>query len=171
VQSEIDQKTLDAVIAKYKGKAGELLGMLEEIQGLYKHKYLPKEALEYVAKKTGVALSRIYSVVTFYAFFNLKPQGDHAITICRGTACHTRRSRELLEYLKKILRLKEDESKETEKLFLTTADNKFTLRTVACFGQCALAPVVEIDGKIFSHMTEDKLKNIVNKIKKERGIK
>ena len=63
-----------------------------------------------------------------------------------------------------MLGLHEDESQEGEKLFLTTVDNKFTLRTVACFGQCALAPVVEIDGKIYSHMTENKLKDIVKQV-------
>ena len=131
-------KQLDGIIAKYKGSPGALLGMLEEIQQHHPHKYLPTETLEYVSAKTGIPLSKIYSIVTFYAFFNLKPQGDHSIIICRGTACHTRRSKNLLEYLKKMLGLHEDESQEGEKIFLTTADNKFTLKTVACFGQCAL---------------------------------
>jgi NADH-quinone oxidoreductase subunit E len=160
----LSNKQVDAVIARYKGLPGELLGILEEIQSEHPHKFLPSETLEYISNKTDTPLSKIYSIVTFYAFFNLKPQGDHSIIICRGTACHTRRSKNLLDYLKKILALKEDESKEGEKIFLTTADNKFTLKTVACFGQCALAPVIEIDGRIYSHMTENKLKDIVNKV-------
>jgi NADH-quinone oxidoreductase subunit E len=165
------QKDLDKIILKFKDKPGSLLGTLEEIQNLNPQKYLPFEVLEYVSEKTNVPLSRIYSVVTFYAFFNLKPQGKHSIIICRGTACHTRRSKNLLEYLKTMLGLHEDESQEGEKLFLTTSDNKFTLRTVACFGQCALAPVVEIDGKIYSHMTENKLKDIVNRVGDQRRKK
>ncbi len=160
----LQQSDLDKIILKFQNKPGSLLGTLEEIQNLNPQKYLPVEVLEYVSEKTGVPLSRIYSVVTFYAFFNLKPQGKHSIIICRGTACHTRRSKNLLEYLKTMLGLHEDESQEGEKLFLTTVDNKFTLRTVACFGQCALAPVVEIDGKIYSHMTENKLKDIVKQV-------
>jgi NADH-quinone oxidoreductase subunit E len=158
------EKQLDTIIAKYVNSPGALLGMLEEIQQHHPHKYLPPETLEYVSRKTAIPLSKIYSIVTFYAFFNLKPQGDHSIIICRGTACHTRRSRNLLEYLKKMLGLREDEAREGEKVFLTTADNTFTLKTVACFGQCALAPVVEIDGTIYSHMTENKLKEIVAKV-------
>ena len=165
------QRAIDAIIEKYKNRPGALLGVLEEVQNLHPHKYLPMETLEYVSEKTKVPLSRIYSVVTFYAFFNLKPQGEHSIIICRGTACHTRRSKNLLEYLKKLLNLREDESKEGEKVFLTTADNKFTLKTVACFGQCALAPVVEIDGVIFSHMTENKLKEIVSKVARGGRLK
>ena len=55
------------------------------------------ETLEYIAAKTEIPLSRIYSVATFYALFNLQPQGDNTICICRGTACHTRGSRNLLQ--------------------------------------------------------------------------
>jgi NADH-quinone oxidoreductase subunit E len=170
-QNQLPQeRELDKVILKFKDKPGSLLGILEEIQNLNPHKFLPQEVLEYVSQKTDIPLSRIYSVVTFYAFFNLKPQGKHSIIICRGTACHTRRSKNLLEYIKTMLNLQEDESQEGEKLFLTTADNKFTLRTVACFGQCALAPVVEIDGKIYSHMTENKLKEIVKRVAAGRKL-
>jgi NADH-quinone oxidoreductase subunit E len=156
-------RELDAIVDRFRSKPGGLLGMLEEIQERHPHKFLPRETLEYVSRRSGIPLSKIYSVVTFYAFFNLKPQGEHTIVVCRGTACHTRRSKNLLEYLTRMLGVKEEEKAAGEKLFLTSKDNAFTLKTVACFGQCALAPVVEIDGKIYSHMTEDKLRQIVQK--------
>ncbi|MCU0665522.1 MAG: NAD(P)H-dependent oxidoreductase subunit E [Candidatus Omnitrophica bacterium] len=161
-------KKIDRVIAKYGSNPGALLGILEEVQQLNCHKYLPQETLEYISQKTNIPLAKIYGVVTFYAFFNLKPQGDHTIIICRGTACHTRRSKNILEYLKQLLGLKEEGHHQGEKLFLTTADNKFTLRTVACFGQCALAPVVEVDGVIYGHMTESKLRQIVQGIARKK---
>jgi NADH-quinone oxidoreductase subunit E len=96
--------------------------------------------------------ARIYSVATFYALFNLKPQGEHTICICRGTACHTRGSRSLLESVRLDLGINggEDESP-------TSPDGKFTIRTVACFGQCALAPVVELDHRICGHVNERQL--------------
>jgi NADH-quinone oxidoreductase subunit E len=163
---KVDTKALDKVIAQYHEKPGNLLGMLEDIQKLDKGKHLSPAVMEYVSHKTGIPLSRIYSVVTFYAFFSLKPRGEHSITVCRGTACHTRRSKEFLEYIKKLLKL-EDDHCESEKVFLTTKDNKFTLMTVACFGQCALAPVVEIDGVMYSNVTENKLKTLIGKISRE----
>ena len=43
---------------------------------------------------------------------------------------------------------------ETDQLSITTPDGATTLRTVACFGQCALAPVIEINHAIFGHMNE-----------------
>jgi len=163
-KKNFDTKVLDKIISRHQGKPGMLLDVLEEAQRLEKAQYLSQPVLEYVAQKTGLPLSRIYSVVTFYAFFSLKPRGEHSITVCRGTACHTRGSKNLLDYLKHLLDLNDESAQEGEKVFLTTKDNKFTLMTVACFGQCALAPVVEIDGVIHVHMTEPKLKAIIHKL-------
>ena len=168
-QTGPDKIKLDTVIAKYIGKPGRLLGILEDAQKLNPHKYLAQEALEYIAEKTNTTLSKIYKIITFYAFFNLKPQGEHSIIVCRGTACHTRRSKNLLDYLINWFGFKEDDLVPGEKSFLTTKDNKFTVKTVACFGQCALAPVVEVDGNIYSHMTEEKLRKIIKDISKQKN--
>ncbi|MFZ4619311.1 MAG: NAD(P)H-dependent oxidoreductase subunit E [Bacteroidota bacterium] len=159
---------IDSVISRYKGKHGELLGILEESQLLNEHKFLSEEALNHVALRTGVPLSRVYNVVTFYSFFNLKPQGKHTITVCRGTACHTKGSRTLLDDLGLILNCKK-ELDEGEPFF-TTPDNHFTVTTVACFGQCALAPVIAIDGIIYSNVTTSKLQMLVRRISKARRI-
>ena len=169
VQMGFDKIKLDAVIAKYTDKPGRLLGILEDAQKLNPHKYLDQEALEYIAERTNTSLSKIYKVITFYAFFNLKPQGEHSIIVCRGTACHTRRSKNLLDYLINWFGFKEDDLVIGEKSSLTTKDNKFTVKTVACFGQCALAPVVEVDGNIYSHMTEEKLRKIIKDISKQKN--
>ena len=140
---------VDSVITKHKGTHGELLGILEEAQILNENKYLSEDTLNHVALKTGVPLSRIYNVVTFYSFFNLKPQGKHTITVCRGTACHTKGSKSLLSDVGLMLNC--SKQLEEEGGSFTTHDNQFTVSTVACFGQCALAPVVAVDGVIHSN--------------------
>ncbi|PKL92726.1 MAG: NAD(P)H-dependent oxidoreductase subunit E [Candidatus Goldiibacteriota bacterium HGW-Goldbacteria-1] len=164
VSDFIDTKKLDAIIASYDGKQGKLLGILEQAQEAVKYKYLPEEVLNYIALKTGVPLSRLYSVITFYAFFNMKPQGDHTIIVCRGTACHTKGSKSLLDDLASRFGC-QDKIEGGEPSF-TTDDNKFTVRTVACFGQCALAPVVSIDGIIYSNVTNSELSRLLGKVTK-----
>jgi len=149
---------IDQVIARRSGRSGALLGILEEVQEHNPRKYLCLDSIRYIAEKTNTPLSRIFSVVTFYALFNREPQGDHIISICRGTACHTRGSRDLLESLRLELGLESSEDgSNADKLTVTTPDGKFTIRTVACFGQCALAPVVELDHRICGHMNENVL--------------
>ena len=145
---------IDEVIARNTGHPGALLRILEETQERQPRKYLTPRTVEYIARRTDTPLSQIFSVATFYAFFNREPQGEHTICICRGTACHTRGSRNLLEAVRLDLGLHETDDSHADKLNLTTPDGKFTIRTVACFGQCALAPIVEIDHRICGHMNE-----------------
>jgi NADH-quinone oxidoreductase subunit E len=166
-----DQDTLDRIIAEQSGRPGALLSILERLQEQHRNKYLPMETLEYVAARTGVPQSQVYGVATFFALFNLEPQGTHTVAICRGTACHTRGSRALLERLKLQLGLREspDDAGGADKLTLTTPDRRFTIRTVACFGQCALAPVVEVNHAIRGHVKEQALMREVDKLRKEAG--
>jgi NADH-quinone oxidoreductase subunit E len=161
-----ERGAIDALIAHLRGKPGALLTLLERIQESRPTRHLSPEVLEYVAAKTDLPLAQIYSVVTFYALFNLEPQGKHTIAICRGTACHTRGSRNLLDRIKMVLNLSGGEG--ADKLSLSTPDGEFTIRTVACFGQCALAPVVEVDHAIFGHMNERTLEREVDAVKTAR---
>jgi len=161
-----DQDLIDRIIGDQGGRPGALLGILEKLQDHNAHKYLPMETLEYVAARTGIPQSQVYGVATFYALFNLDPQGTHTVAICRGTACHTRGSRALLERVKLQLGLREA-SDDADKLTLTTPDQRFTIRTVACFGQCALAPVVEVDHAIRGHVKEQALIREVEALRKE----
>ena len=159
---------IDQAIAEYSDRPGSLLGILEAVQAGNPHKYLSEPALRYIAVKTGVPPARVYSAATFYALFNLDPQGDNVICVCRGTACHTRNSRDLLAGLCLDLGLgKQDvtDLSDADKLSLTTPDRKFTIRTVACFGQCALAPVVEVNHHILSHVNERTLQREVKLLK------
>ena len=155
--ANFDQAFVDAVVAEQVGRPGALLGILERVQEHEPAHYLPAEVLEYIAAKTATPLSQVYSVVTFYALFSLEPQGRNTVCVCRGTACHTRGSRDLLETAMMRLGLQSAEDGEMESLSITTPDGSATLRTVACFGQCALAPVVEVNHAIFGHMNERSL--------------
>jgi NADH-quinone oxidoreductase subunit E len=159
---------LASLVGRYQGKPGALLGILEEIQAADPHQYLSEESLRGVADQTGEPTSAVYSVATFYSFFNLKPQGEHSIVVCRGTACHTRGSLALLE--EAAARLGIADTSESQEPSFTTSDGKFTVRTVACFGQCALAPVVAIDGAIHSRMTTSALVGAINALAKG-GVK
>jgi NADH-quinone oxidoreductase subunit E len=169
---DADERLLiDEAVAKYGRRPGALLGILEAVQSANAHKYLSMESLRYIADETGVPLARIFSAATFYSLFNLDPQGDNVICVCRGTACHTRGSRDLLGKLCHDLGLSDhetDTTSEADKMSLTTADKRFTVRTVACFGQCALAPVVEVNHHILSHVNERALQREVKSLTQGR---
>ena len=164
--SDATKHFIDKVVSQENGRPGALLAILQRVQDSHARKYLPRDSLEYIALKTSVPLSRLFSVVTFYALFNLEPQGRNTVCVCRGTACHTRGSSRLLEQTMMSLGLHAQEDGEPDKLAVTTADGETTLRVVACFGQCALAPVVEVNHAIFGHMNERTLQRELEALSK-----
>ena len=167
---------VDEVIARHRDRAdriGDVLGILEELQRRHPQNYLPAQTTAYVAQKTGLPRSQIMSVVTFYAFFNRRPQGRHTLTVCRGTACHTRGSRRLLEAIMAGVGVHDDapadasdhgtgkESEDGAATSFTTPDGRLTIRTVACFGQCAQAPVVALDEAMHGHVSDFSWRELV----------
>jgi len=162
---------IDQAIHEQDSRPGALLGILAGVQAANAHKFLSMDSLRYIAEETGIPPSTVYSAATFFALFNLDPQGDNVICVCRGTACHTRGSRDLLEKVCLDLGMNEhepDEARESDKFMLTTPDCKFTVRTVACFGQCALAPVVEVNHRILGHVNERTLQLAVKELTQGR---
>jgi len=162
---------IDQAVAAYESHPGALLGILQAVQAGNAHKYLSMESLRSIAERTGIPPARVYSAATFYALFNLDPQGDNVVCVCRGTACHTRGSRDLLDKLCLDLGLSgagSGDGHDADKLVLTTPDRKFTVRTVACFGQCALAPVAEVNHHILSHVNERALQREVKALQQGR---
>lgn len=117
--------------------------------------YLPPVVFEKVARHFNVPESTVYGIATFYAQFYLTRQGRHKIKVCRGTACHVRGSGRIQSAVRKRLGIAPGE---------TTPDYEFTLERVACFGSCALAPVVVIDGKVYGRMTPEKTLKLVENL-------
>ena len=153
--SPVSQDFIDSVLARQAGRPGALLAILQQVQNNHPRKVSAASRRWTTSQpEQRFPLSRIYSVATFFALFNLQPQGRNTVSVCRGTACHTRGSRDLFENLMMKFGFQSSSDGETEQLSLTTPDGGTTLRTVACFGQCALAPVIEFNHAIFGHMNE-----------------
>ena len=70
----------DEVIGRYGKKAGSLIPIMQDIQGVYR--YLPGELLTYVAKEIGIKEAKAYSVATFYENFSFEPKGKYIIKVC-----------------------------------------------------------------------------------------
>ncbi len=136
----------------------DLIHLLHEIQNHFN--YIPRSVAIKISKKYDIPLSKIHSVITFYDRFKSNNRGEYLIRVCLGTACSVKKGDESLNIIKKVLGIDVGE---------TTPDNLFTLETVNCIGACSLAPVIEINGKVYSNMNEDKTKKVINKIKNEES--
>ena len=128
-----------------------LIYVLKEAQGIFG--YLPKEVQLHIAGKLGVSPAKVYGVVSFYSYFSTNPVGEHKISVCLGTACFVKGSKDVLAELEKQLEIKAGE---------TTKDLKFTIECLRCVGACGLAPVVVVDGKVYSRVTPEDVTSIIN---------
>ena len=129
---------------------GQIIPLLQRLQDAYG--YLPKEVVLEVCELTGLPASRVFGVATFYSQFYLEPRGRHLVRCCRGTACHVRGGRRILDSLQRALGIRDGE---------TTADMQFSLETIACLGTCFLAPVVMVDHDYYGNVSADQVNRIL----------
>ena len=148
---------IDKILKKYDYKKSSLISILQDMQTI--NRWLPQETLKYVSEKMDISLMDVYSLVTFYKSFSLKPRGKHIVTVCSGTACHVRGGPKVLLEVENQLGITVDE---------TTPDKNFTLETVRCLGACALGPLMVIDGKYYGQMNPKKVASILKKYSKKK---
>jgi len=149
VEIEIKEK-LDEILSHYSGKREELIPILQEAQEEFR--YLPLEVMLQVARFLRVSESTVFGVSTFYAQFKLTPLGRRIVRVCRVTACHVRGGAKILEETEKQLGIKAGE---------TSDDLEYTLETIACFGSCALAPVMVIDKDVYGRVSTTRVREIL----------
>lgn len=156
-QEEI--KKLDNILVSNDYNKTSIITIMQEVEKEYR--YLPEEALCYIAEKLKVSEAKVYSVATFYENFSLEPKGKYVVKICDGTACHVRKSIPILNEFRNELGLSETK--------VTTDDMFFTVETVSCLGACGLAPVCTINDVVYPSMTPDKAKNLIKQLKEENS--
>jgi len=142
----------------FAGEEGHLIPLLQQAQA--EDGYLRRERLEQIHRESGIPLSQIYGVATFYAQFRLKPVGKYLLRVCHGTACHVSGANAISKTAEDYLKIATGD---------TTADRLFTLETVSCLGCCSLAPVVMIDQATHGNLEPSDVKNILRKYKKAAG--
>ncbi len=153
-QDDIDLSVLDPLIEKYKHTKGNVIPLLQGAQQSLG--YIPREAFEKISRETGLEMTHLYGVATFYAQFRLKPVGKNIIKVCHGTACHVQGAENITDALEDSLKVKDGE---------TTEDGLFTLESVACLGCCSLAPVMMIGEETYGKLSRDKSVKVIKNMR------
>lgn len=146
------ERKLQEIIEKYKDTRGALIPVLHEAQELYG--YLPLTVQKKISEGLNVPLSEIYGVVTFYTQFSLKPKGEYKVSVCLGTACYVKGSKQILDKLQEKLGIGVGDC---------TEDGKFSLDACRCVGACGLAPVVMINDDVYGRLTPDDVDKVLEK--------
>jgi NADH-quinone oxidoreductase subunit E len=155
---KLDITVIDDIVCKNNAQPGAMIAILQGIQNTYG--YIPRTAILRVSEDTGVSASDIYGIITFYAQFRLKPQGEYVIKVCHGTACHLNGAERIADSICNCVGAKEGE---------TSADNKYTVEKVACLGCCSLAPTVMINNETYGQLIPDNVGKVIKEFEESES--
>ncbi|MBR6258716.1 MAG: NAD(P)H-dependent oxidoreductase subunit E [Oscillospiraceae bacterium] len=146
------EEKLMQVISEHKGQKGATMPVMQAAQEIYG--YLPEEVQIMIADGLNIPLSEVYGIASFYAQFTLNPKGQYRISICLGTACYVKGSRDVLNKVCEVLGCQPGG---------ITSDGVFSVDATRCLGCCGLAPVMMINDEVYGRLKPDDVKDILAK--------
>jgi NADH-quinone oxidoreductase subunit E len=133
-----------ALIAQYPSgrQASAVIGVLDLAQR--QQGWLPRVAMDAVAKLLDMAPIRVYEIATFYTMFQLKPKGKYLLQVCTTTPCWLRGSDGVMKACREA------------------ADGEtFSVQEVECLGGCVNAPVVQINDDFYEDLDEVSMRKLL----------
>lgn len=118
--------------------------------------WIPRAAMDEIARIVDEPPMRVYEVATFYSMYNLAPVGKYLIQVCTTTPCWLCGSAKIVEAMEKNLGLHCGES---------TKDGLFTTMEVECLGACANAPMIQVNDDFYEDLTPETMDSLLNNLK------
>ena len=151
-------RAIDTLISHYPVKEAALIPAMHLLQDDIK--WMPLEAMDWIAGKLEIPRARVYGVASFYTMFRRKPTGRLRLEVCTNLSCSLMGGTHILDYLCKKLHIKPGE---------TTEDGLVTLTEVECLGSCGTAPVMLVNDKFYESLTPEKLDALLGRIESNVG--
>ena len=123
-------------------QASAVIGVLDLAQR--QQGWLPRVAMNEVARLLDMAPIRVYEIATFYTMFQLKPKGRYLLQVCTTTPCWLRGSEAVMKACQEA------------------ADGvTFSVQEVECLGACVNAPVVQINDDFYEDLDAASTKRVL----------
>ncbi|MDE2406152.1 MAG: NAD(P)H-dependent oxidoreductase subunit E [Sphingomonadales bacterium] len=116
--------------------------------------WLPIPVMEYVARYLDMPVVRVVEVATFYTMYNLVPVGRYHVQVCGTTPCMLRGSDDLIAAC----------AKRGMEAGHVSADGLWSFTEVECMGNCASAPMVQINDDNYEDLTAERLDHILDEL-------
>ena len=160
---EESERAIAAQVAKYPAgkQASAVLPALYIVQAQMRRTHgsgwVPRVAMDAVARRLKMPPMRVYEVATFYLMFNTTPIGRHHLQVCTTTPCWLRGSDAVLDACKAAagVTLSGD----------TGADGMFTVTEVECLGACVNAPVVQVDDDFHEDLDAERTRALLERLR------
>jgi NADH-quinone oxidoreductase subunit E len=120
--------------------------------------WLPRAAMEEVARRLDMAPIRVYEVATFYLMFNTAPVGRYHLQVCTTTPCWLRGSDEVVHACRRATGIAGWRE--------TSADGMFTMTEVECLGACVNAPILQVNDDFYEDMDGESTTRLLEALKR-----
>jgi NADH-quinone oxidoreductase subunit E len=151
--SEQCYKKIDRELAKYPADQRQSSVMAALAHAQLELGWISPETMQELADYIRMPAIAVQEVATFYNMYNLKPIGQHKITVCTNLPCALSGGERAAHHLKQKLGIDYRD---------TTADGMFTLMEGECMGACGDAPVMLVNNhRMCSFMSNDKIDGLV----------
>ena len=150
---------IETALAKYPPgrQASGVLPLLDIVQRQMKRQtgsaWVPRVAMDTVAKRLSMPAIRVYEVATFYLMFNTRPVGKFHLQLCTTTPCWLRGSDDVVQACREAAGIKNFGE--------TSADGMFTMTEVECLGACVNAPILQVDDDFYEDMDAGRTRDLI----------
>lgn len=141
---------IEKILRKYPAgkQASGVLPLLDLAQRQMKRHtgsaWVPRVAMDTIARRLDMAPIRVYEVATFYLMFNTAPVGKWHLQVCSTTPCWLRGSDDITAACRKHTGI--------QGWGETSADGLFTMTEVECLGACANAPILQVNDDYYEDL-------------------
>jgi NADH-quinone oxidoreductase subunit E len=154
-----EAKLVPAIIARYpparqRSAVMPLLDLAQRQVGAETNTqgWLPIPVIEFVARELDMPVIRVLEVASFYTMYNLAPVGRFHVQVCGTTPCMLRGSDDIIAACKRRGMAKGRISD----------DGLWSLTEVECMGNCASAPMIQINDDNYEDLTVETLDGVLD---------
>lgn len=106
--------------------------------------WVPRAAMDEIARRLAMPPIRVYEAATFYFMFNTHPIGRYHLQVCTTTPCWLRGSDEVVAACRKATGIRHWGE--------TSEDGLFTMSEVECLSACVNAPILQVDDDFYEDL-------------------
>lgn len=153
---------LNEIIEKNGNDESNLLPILLDAQAISDRNYISEDVAVHIASQLDIPLSRVSSVISFFAALSVEPRGRNVIKLCRSTACMVNKYQSVRDILEDELQIRMGE---------TTPDGLFSLEYTECIGACDISPAFRINREVHGNLDADSIKALLNQIREVSNVR
>ena len=150
--------TTQEILRDFRPQRDQMLLMLHAVQNNNPGNNITASDIRQVADYLNTTTASVYGVVRYYSMFSMNPRGKYIIRFCKSPLCRMVGAFSLLKSLEKELSIETGE---------TTSDMLFTLEPSECLGHCDKAPVMMVNEKMYFHLDDARIRDILSQIREQ----